>query len=151
MIDWQRFPATFTRHAMDSFVFNPESPTHASEEQVRALLDHAERYLNSAAFPRIPGLGVSARATLRSCERALALANSANDQPKSPDAEAIADADETFRADGSIGSYDAPRADDATRSDGRPVSDEATGSDVASTAPARPARRPRWAKPFTQL
>lgn len=73
MIDWQRFPATFTRHAMDCFVFNPESPTHASEEQVRALLDHAERYLNTAAYPRIPGLGVSARATLRSCRRALDL------------------------------------------------------------------------------
>lgn len=64
---------------MDCFVFNPESPTHASEEQVRALLDHAERYLNTSAYPRIPGLGVSARATLRSCRRALDLPA---DEPK---------------------------------------------------------------------
>ena len=56
---------------MDCYVFNPETPTDCSEEQVKALLDYAERYLSNATYPRVPGLGVSARAMVRCCKRAL--------------------------------------------------------------------------------
>jgi len=72
MIDWTKFPKRFTLEAIDRFVFVPESATHASEEQVRALLEDAESYIGkSGEHDRTPGLGISARAVVRVCRQAL--------------------------------------------------------------------------------
>ncbi len=74
MIDWTKFPKRFTLEAIDRFVFVPESSTHASEEQVRALLADAESYVEkSGDHDRTPGLGISARAVVRVCRQALGL------------------------------------------------------------------------------
>lgn len=74
MIDWTKFPKRFTLEAIDRFVFVPESSTHASEEQVRALLADAESYIEkSGDHDRTPGLGISARAVVRVCRQALGL------------------------------------------------------------------------------
>ncbi len=76
MIDWTKFPKRFTLEAMDRFVFVPESSTHASEEQVRALLADAESYVGkSGEHDRTPGLGISARAVVRVCRQALGQEN----------------------------------------------------------------------------
>ncbi|MCC7548338.1 MAG: hypothetical protein IT532_11290 [Burkholderiales bacterium] len=80
MIDWTKFPKRFTLEAIDRFVFVPESATHASEEQVRALLDDAEAYIHkSGEHERTPGLGISARAVVRVCRQALRLEDSKQD------------------------------------------------------------------------
>jgi hypothetical protein len=72
MIDWTKFPKRFTLEAIDRFVFVPESATHASEEQVRALLEDAQSYIGkSGQHDRTPGLGISARAVVRVCRQAL--------------------------------------------------------------------------------
>ena len=72
MIDWTKFPKRFTLEAMDRFVFVPETATHASEEQVRALLEDAESYIGKCGeHDRTPGLGISARAIVRVCRQAL--------------------------------------------------------------------------------
>jgi len=72
MIDWTKFPKRFTLEAIDRFVFVPETATHASEEQVRALLEDAESYIGkSGEHHRTPGLGISARAVVRVCRQAL--------------------------------------------------------------------------------
>jgi len=74
MIDWTKFPKRFTLEAIDRYVFVPESATHASEEQVRALLEDAESYIGkNGEHDRTPGLGISARAVVRVCRQALGI------------------------------------------------------------------------------
>lgn len=71
MIDWSKFPRTFTRDAIERYSFVPETPTHASKTQINQLMEDAQRYLVDAPYPRTAGLGVSARSVIRSCARAL--------------------------------------------------------------------------------
>lgn len=74
MIDWTKFPKRFTLEAIDRYVFVPETPTHASEEQVRALLEDAQSYIGkNGEHDRTPGLGISARAVVRVCRQALGI------------------------------------------------------------------------------
>ena len=72
MIDIRRFPKKFMQDSIDRGVFDPESDSEASVEQIKALLSDAEFYADQWG-PEAPWLKSSAKATVRHCRRALGL------------------------------------------------------------------------------
>lgn len=71
-VDWRKFPPYFTGDSIERGIFKPETDTHASAEQISALLSDAEYYTDKHGPDMCPaGLIPSARAVVKHCRRAL--------------------------------------------------------------------------------
>lgn len=72
MIDYSKWPPYFVADSIEREIFQPESDTHASVSQVRALIADAKFYTDAWGPDQCPrGLKQSARAVLRHATAAL--------------------------------------------------------------------------------